>query len=169
MKLVRALPSHASVLHKWRSQPHTRQFNEIDSLSIDELAEGLAKNGKDLADKSETMFQWLIEVESKFVGHVRLRILSRREGIAEIGFNMGEDAQGKGLCTKAVREVIGRAFGEGGLRKIVATSACDNIASWKVLEKNGFVREGLLRSHFVVSGYARDYYTYGLLKAEFDR
>jgi ribosomal-protein-alanine N-acetyltransferase len=41
-----------------------------------------------------------------------------------------------------------------------------NIASARVLEKNGFVLEGLLRKHFRKDGKLVDARIYGLLKGE---
>ena len=40
-----------------------------------------------------------------------------------------------------------------------------NIASWKVLEKCGFTREGMIRQGKMVNNWC-DYYIYGLLKTD---
>lgn len=165
MKLTPATPAHAPLIFELRNQPHVRQFNEIRALSVDDLASGLRLNHGNLTNKQNTVFQWIAENDARPVGYFTLRVVSWHDGLAEIGYCMLADVQGKGFCTAAVGKLIKKAFCEGSFRRLIATAACDNTGSWKVLEKNGFIREGLFREHYVVNGYALNYYAYGLLRS----
>ncbi|HXI51903.1 MAG TPA: GNAT family protein, partial [Candidatus Saccharimonadales bacterium] len=58
------------------------------------------------------------------------------------------------------------AFGRLGLQRVCADADPQNTPSIRVLERLGFVREGLLRQHYFVQGEAQDALVYGLLKSE---
>jgi RimJ/RimL family protein N-acetyltransferase len=60
--------------------------------------------------------------------------------------------------------VCQHAFEEFGLVKIIAHVSTMNPASARVLEKCGFVREGLLRKHFLKDGQFLDVRLFALLR-----
>ena len=71
---------------------------------------------------------------------------------AEIGYWLAKPFWGRGIMTAVVRRLCQHAFDEFGLMKIMAHVFAMNPASARVLEKCGFVQEGLLRKHFVKDG-----------------
>jgi RimJ/RimL family protein N-acetyltransferase len=62
---------------------------------------------------------------------------------AEVGYNIGIDHWGKGYATEALRAVVEFGFTRVGLARIHAGYYTRNPASGRVLEKCGFVQEGL--------------------------
>ena len=74
--------------------------------------------------------------------------------------------QGAGLASEAVAAVVDRLFAELGVHRIEASVDPRNVASARVLEKLGFVREGTLREDCVVNGEVSDSWVYGLLRRE---
>ncbi|KAH7026495.1 acyl-CoA N-acyltransferase [Microdochium trichocladiopsis] len=67
---------------------------------------------------------------------------------SEIGYWLHPSVWGKGLATKVVREFVRWAFtnfGDDTLVKLQARHHAGNERSGRVLEKNGFQREGILR------------------------
>jgi [ribosomal protein S5]-alanine N-acetyltransferase len=62
---------------------------------------------------------------------------------AEVGYTIAIDHWGKGYATEALRAVIGFGFLRVGLARIHAGYYTRNPASGRVLEKCGFVQEGL--------------------------
>lgn len=64
---------------------------------------------------------------------------------AEIGCWLGEPFRGRGIVSEAVGRVTDAALAEPDLLRIVAPVAGWNTPSMRVLERNGFVREGILR------------------------
>ena len=66
--------------------------------------------------------------------------------------------------TAVVQRVCQHAFAEFGLVKITAHVFTHNPASARVLEKCGFVQEGLLRKQFVKDGKFIDVKLFALLK-----
>jgi RimJ/RimL family protein N-acetyltransferase len=63
---------------------------------------------------------------------------------ATTGYVLARDAWGRGYATEALRAVVEAAQGLG-VRRLQAYCHPEHRASWHVLEKCGFVREGTLR------------------------
>jgi RimJ/RimL family protein N-acetyltransferase len=61
-------------------------------------------------------------------------------GVVVIGYGIAESREGRGLATAAVRQLVEKARIAGGAHRIEATTALDNVASQRVLEKAGFTR-----------------------------
>ncbi len=85
---------------------------------------------------------------------------------AEIGYWLAKPFWGRGIMTDAVKAFISYAFAELGVVRLTAHVLDSNIASGRVLEKNGFTLEGRLRKHFLKDGKLIDARCYGLLKEE---
>lgn len=83
---------------------------------------------------------------------------------AEISYWLGVRFWGLGIMTDAVRAYVGYAFSELGLLRLTAHTFEFNVGSSRVLEKNGFKLEGLLRKHFRKDAELLDARLYGLLK-----
>jgi RimJ/RimL family protein N-acetyltransferase len=75
---------------------------------------------------------------------------------AEIGYWLGEAFWGRGIVTEALILVTDYAFGTFNLLRLFALPFADNAGSIRVLEKAGYVREGLLRSSCVKYGQPRE-------------
>jgi [ribosomal protein S5]-alanine N-acetyltransferase len=75
---------------------------------------------------------------------------------AEIGYWLSEQYWGRGIVTEAVMMVTTLAFTERNLLRLYAVPFADNIASMRVLEKAGYVREGVMRASSVKYGQPRD-------------
>jgi RimJ/RimL family protein N-acetyltransferase len=82
---------------------------------------------------------------------------------AELGYWLAQTERGRGVMSAAVAGLCDYAFEHLGLVKIYAHAYPDNLASCRVLEKCGFQREGLLRSHIRKDGRYFDAVAYGRL------
>ena len=65
---------------------------------------------------------------------------------AATGYVLAKDSWGKGYATEALRAVVEVAWGVGVIR-LYALCHVDHAPSWRVLEKCGFAREGILRRY----------------------
>ncbi|MGH1387787.1 GNAT family N-acetyltransferase [Kordia sp.] len=65
---------------------------------------------------------------------------------AEIGYWIGEPYWGNGIATKAIALITDYGFNTLDLNRIYAGVFEYNIASMKVLEKNGFKKEGIFKN-----------------------
>jgi RimJ/RimL family protein N-acetyltransferase len=64
---------------------------------------------------------------------------------AEVGYWLGEEFWGRGICTAALKGGTPYALETYGLNRIFAVPFAHNLASIRVLEKAGYRREGFLR------------------------
>ena len=72
------------------------------------------------------------------VGHVVLTFSADDNGLAEIGYEIPAKLRGNGLATACVRTICVLAWQHTATEQIVAHALPDNVASQRVLEKNGF-------------------------------
>ena len=63
------------------------------------------------------------------------------DGEVEIGYGMAPAWQGRGLATQAARLLTDEALAQGASR-VSAFTAPDNTASWKLLQRIGYRRDG---------------------------
>ncbi|MGB5500231.1 MAG: GNAT family protein [Maribacter sp.] len=85
---------------------------------------------------------------------------------AEMGYWIGEPYWGKGFATKAIELITEYGFDNLNLLRIYAGVFDFNIASMKVLEKNGFKKEGISRDAVLKNGRIRNEHRYYKLKKE---
>jgi ribosomal-protein-alanine N-acetyltransferase len=101
---------------------------------------------------------WLILDDGEPAGMVGLGNIVRGPlQSAILSYWVGEARNGRGLATRAVAAVVEHAFGELGLHRLEAGTLIDNLASQRVLEKNGFERFGLARRYLWIDGDWRDH------------
>jgi RimJ/RimL family protein N-acetyltransferase len=83
---------------------------------------------------------------------------------AEIGYWLGEDFWGRGITTAAVRKLSQHVLRESDIYRIFATVFASNPASARVLEKAGFVREGLMSRAVLKDGMLIDAALYAITR-----
>ena len=84
----------------------------------------------------------------------------------ELGYLLGQGAQGKGLMTAACSFLIQHAFDDLELHRVQIRCATENVRSRRIPERLGFRQEGVLReAEQLKSGYV-DHAVYGLLSVD---
>ena len=71
---------------------------------------------------------------------------------AELGYAVAPASRGKGVATEALRLLTEWAFAELELHRLELLISVDNVASKRVAERCGYVKEGVLRSHYLKPG-----------------
>jgi len=102
----------------------------------------------------------------KLIGTIGLYKFSPSEKCI-LGYSLDKNHYGKGYATDAVRLILGFAFQEIGFHRVEAGVMPRNIGSVRVLEKTGFIREGLLRDYLKINGKWEDHYMFSILKTEY--
>ena len=115
----------------------------------------------------ETNPTFAIVLGSSVVGGIGLRFRESQD-IAELGYSMTRAHWGKGLMTEAAQAVVDWVFRHRKLAKVYAAADLPNRRSWRVMEKLGMTREGVLRNEGVVRGQPVDTVYYGLLREEWE-
>lgn len=104
---------------------------------------------------------WAIEVDAMTVGGIGVDL---GEGVYEksghFGYWLGEPYWGRGIMTAAARATAEYAIRHFGLLRLEAPVFEWNPASMRVLEKCGFVREGVLRRSVFKDGRVIDQMMY---------
>lgn len=116
-----------------------------------------------LADP-ETHPMWAIVHEGRGSGGIDLRV--RDPKLGEMGYSIARPLWGRGLTTEAARAVIAYGFETLGLVRIHAYADIRNEASWRVMEKLGMQREGVLRRNRMTKGEYVDDVIYSVLAEE---
>ena len=102
----------------------------------------------------------------KLIGTVALYKFGASEKCV-LGYSLDKGHYGKGFATQAVRLILEIAFKELGFHRVEAGVMPRNIGSARVLEKSGFVKEGLLRDYIKINGVWEDHYMFSILENEF--
>jgi ribosomal-protein-alanine N-acetyltransferase len=92
-----------------------------------------------------------------------------RRGVAQagsLGYWMGAHYARQGYMTAAVRALVGFAFTSLRLHRIEAACIPANAASIRLLERNGFSREGYAREYLCINGVWRDHLLYARLSGD---
>jgi [ribosomal protein S5]-alanine N-acetyltransferase len=95
-----------------------------------------------------------------------ITISNVRRGVAQaasIGYWIGTQEAGRGRMTEALRLVCPFAFRILRLHRLEAGCVPENRASIRVLEKSGFVREGVARQYLRINGGWRDHLLFARL------
>lgn len=108
-----------------------------------------------------------IAVDGEAVGGIGLvRQSDIHRYTAELGYWLGEAYWGRGIATAAVAATTAWALEGFGVMRVFATPFADNPASCQVLEKAGFLREGLLKASAVKDGRRKDQVMYARIREE---
>src|SRR6202040_3772712 len=77
---------------------------------------------------------------------IRIGVRSAEHRQGDLGYAVHPDHWGKGFATEALRRILEFGFENLSLERIWATADVRNVASWRVMEKAGMEREGLMRT-----------------------
>lgn len=91
----------------------------------------------------------------------------QNQRMASVGYRLHPAYWRQGIVTEALRRAVDFVFSETELQRLEATADVRNIASLRVLEKCGFIREGTVRQGKMVSVYC-DYAIFGLLRSDWE-
>lgn len=114
-----------------------------------------------------TVYAFCIRVGGDLVGRLTLSQVFRKAfRNCYLGYWVGEEHNGRGYATAAVRMAAGYAFGALGLHRVQANVMTENPRSARVLEKAGFRREGLALRYLQIAGTWEDHFMYALTAEE---
>jgi ribosomal-protein-alanine N-acetyltransferase len=167
VRLRPATSRDAELLRQWRAEPSVRRFQPLNDLPTSQLRADVAHQRiGELYRGHGDKFQWIIQIEGKPAGWITLVISNWEHGLGEVGYALTSSHQNQGLMTEALALLLDDLFANTSLERVEARCATENLGSQRVLEKNGFSREGLLRSYFRLRGTRIDNFLYSVLREE---
>lgn len=118
-------------------------------------------------EKPTKSFHWGIvhKQDHKVIGDMWVYLIENNR-MAKVAFRLSPAYQGNRLMTEALARVVIFCFEETELQRLWSDVHTQNIASYKTMEKAGFLREGLIREGKMVNTYC-DYYLYGMTKTDY--
>ncbi|MGP4051455.1 GNAT family N-acetyltransferase [Streptomyces sp. 2A115] len=154
-----ALQSSAHILRYWDSPPWTERSRAEKFITACRRMEQEGTGARLAVDRVS---------DGVFIGWCTLNSWNPDFRSASLGYCYDDAAWGQGYATEAARALLGWAFDTLDLNRVQAEADTRNVASARVLEKLGFVREGTLREDCVVNGDVSDSWVYGLLRREWE-
>ncbi len=155
-------------LHAMLSDPATTWY--IPDMRKGDLAETDAYLRSVMRDAHVCpRLRYNLIIEEKTTGHVAgsvgLHVIEGEAGSVHygLGYFVRRDLWNAGCATEAVRAALDYILALDAHR-VTASCLAENIGSRRVLEKCGFVQEGLLRAHTWHDGEWKDCAVYGRLK-----
>lgn len=120
----------------------------------------------------DTWPTFAISLDGTVIGGINVRI-DVDKMTADLGYGIAREHWGKGLMVEAVAAVIEWSFGAFDIVKVGARADFRNRQSWRVMEKLGMKREGILRSQEPPNpanpNERVDMVHYGILREEWER
>ncbi|WKN45815.1 GNAT family N-acetyltransferase [Tunicatimonas pelagia] len=115
---------------------------------------------------ANVIFAIRLKPQEEFIGGISLTI-ERRFNRAEIGYWIAEPFWNQGLTTEATKAIVKFGFEILNLNKLTSSHLAKNIASGKVMQKAGMVKEGELKEHILKDSEYHDLILYGLTKTDY--
>lgn len=155
-------------LYEYLSRDEVTKYYDLDTLTskqqVVDLIQGLLYRYK-----VGRQIRWGISLKSNnnIIGTCGFHALEPDHYKAEIGYELHPDYWGTGIMSEVLARVVGYGFEEMNLNRIEAFYQPANTASKKVLEKNGFIYEGLLKKRFFTKGNFVDVALCALLRDDY--
>lgn len=151
-----------------RGNPETMKFIPRPLVKTEEDALNHFKMIDEKIEKNEGI-NWAITVRGNpkligIIGHYRIQPENHR---CEIGYMILPQYKGQGIVTEAIKAVLEYGFEDMNMHSIEAVIDPDNIASERVLQKNGFVKEAHILENEYYDGKFWDTVIYSILKRNF--
>lgn len=148
------LRSHPQLMH---FIPRVRAVNREDALTLIDRFNTLSQ--------ANEAINWGITLKGEnkvigVIGYVKMNAAYHR---AEVGYMLHDGYHGRGITSEALAVVLRHGFEAYRLHSVEAIIDPANIASEKVLEKSGFVKEGFFREAEYWDGRYLDIAVYSLL------
>lgn len=156
-------------VHALHLMPETDRYN---TLGIPSSTEETKLILKDWITKAESLpperYTFYIETAAgDFAGLLGLKMGKKNYRTAEIWYKFHPDVWNQGYATEATKHILKFCFEDLGLHRVEAGCSKENAASGKVLEKSGFLLEGLKRKILPIRGEWHDGYFFAILEEDY--
>jgi RimJ/RimL family protein N-acetyltransferase len=152
----------------YRNDPEVARYQGWEGISEPEARAFLQEQKEAQPGVPGHWFQIAIELKETgmLVGDCALKSEEHDERQAELGYTLSRTYQGRGIASEAVLCILEYAFVTLGLHRVIAMTACENVASVALLERLGLRREGRFRQSVWLKGQWADEYLYAMLQEE---
>ena len=114
-------------------------------------------------DRNESWSFVVVDSSERLLGTCGIHRIESLHGVGELGYWVRSSMTSQGIATEATRKLCQWAFADKGLQRIEIIMSVENIASQRVAEKAGAVREGILRQRLSLNGRRHDAVMFAVL------
>ncbi len=113
-------------------------------------------------DKSKNDFFYLIKINKKIIGTVKLGHIDWYAKTGDVGIMIGDkNYWNRGYATKIIKIISRISKKKFKLRKLTAGTPSNNIGMIKAFKKNKFLLEGIRKKHLLISKKYVDHILFG--------
>jgi RimJ/RimL family protein N-acetyltransferase len=162
-------PADLAEIHILHSLPETDEFNTLgipDTIQTTKHIVSEWINQQHTTPRVSYTFCIKTQITNEFVGLIALNLGKLNFKIAEVWYKIYPAYWGQGYATETLTELLKFAFSSLKLHRIEAGCAVENIASIKVLEKVGMIKEGRKRRILPIRGTWVDNYFFAILETD---
>jgi len=156
----------------YRSDPEVCRYQNFSISGAEEGERFIAEQMHYDLRKPGKWVQVAVELrtEKRLIGDLAVQFNGHEVRIAEIGYTFNPHYQGQGYATEAVQALLKELFLKHDVHKVIAHVDERNPPSFRLLERIGFQRDGILRKNFFDDQDQQwfDEYHYALLREDFD-
>lgn len=114
------------------------------------------------------LFVMIDKDTQRHIGNIKIGPINKHYRYADISYFIGDRSYwNRGIATEAIFLICKFGFESLSLHRIEAGVYAEAEGSWKALENNGFIREGVYRKKVCFDDRYIDIYRYGMLRDEF--
>lgn len=136
-----------TLLHENLADEAVRAYMSIPlDQTIDGTARYVTTRAKAMEEGADASFAVTDALSGELLGTIGVERSCDDPAIASIGYWLFASARGRGVATRAVRVLTAWAFTALDLARLQITVHERNLASQRVAEKNGYLRECVMRS-----------------------
>jgi len=155
-------------VHKLKSDPMVWKFStKIATTKMGDskiYLQSVLKN----YNESKCDFQALfLRDTGEYIGEAGVLSFNNQNNRTIVGYNLLHRYWGNGYATEIIKGIIKHSFEVEKVERIEALVCDGNVSSRKVLEKSGFIQEGLLRNFAYIDNRYINVYYYGIIKDDY--
>ena len=161
-------PQDGAALHAYLSNPAIYQYEPGEPISLERAMELAAERSL-----SKNFWAVVLKKTKVLVGHLYFHQIDQPEFLTwELGYIFNPAYHNQGFASESSAALIAYGFAHWGIHRVAAYCNPENVASWRVMEKIGMRREGLMRKNVSFRRDAdgtplwEDSYAYALLAEE---
>ncbi|WP_240644357.1 GNAT family N-acetyltransferase [Paenibacillus paeoniae] len=131
-----------------------------DSFYTLQVQQEMILNDMNHSASGQLVKLWIAKANEpdRIIGSVALSNIVRGAFLScHLGYRLDGEEEGKGYMTEALQALIDYAFQDLELHRIEANIIPHNVASFRVVEKLGFMHEGLARKYLRINGKWEDH------------
>jgi len=147
-------PEDARLIARWKSDPYIKKMalDPADEITVE-------TEMKEIERAMDKGLYLIVQLDGEDIGYVKVDWVYGKGKIAWLRFALGEH-RGEGYGVEMIQKISNHLF-ERECVRIEAEVYSKNVPSQKVLEKNGFVKEGTKRKAYFDGDKYADVYVYG--------